>query len=212
MTCTWDPGPLLGNFKVDPYSFQVPEYRKQKLQITQDEIIHDLLVKSSSILNFSDDSKLTVQCDGQVLDETQSLNDVDEYSTFLVSEEREEENTDSNGGKLTRTLFLQLGEMEKKIDMPLGARICGVKEVATQLFNMNQEYCVNITDDKKKILPSGKKIIDIPDFSTLTLLQKGPQEEAQLENIMLPEDNSQARRQWTEKEAEEILVLKQKVF
>ena len=190
-----------------------PKGRKQKLQIGQDEIVFDLLVKSSRILNFSDESRLTVRCDDQVLDETQSLNDVDEYSTFLVSEEQEEENTEKNGGKLTRTLFLQQGEMEKKIDMPLEARIYDVKEIARQLFTMNQEYCVNITDDKKEILPSGKKIIDIPDFSTLTLLEKGSQEETQLdENVILPEDNSQPRRQWTEKEAEEILVLKQKVF
>ena len=190
-----------------------PKGRKQKLQIAQDEIVFDLIVKSSRILNFSEDSRLTVRCDNQELDETQSLNDVDEYSTFLVSEEQELENTDTNGGKLTRTLFLQQGEMEKKIEIDLGAIIYDVKEVAKQLFTMNQEYCVNITDDKKKILPSGHKIIDIPDFSTLTLLEKGSQEETQLdENVLLPEDNSQPRRQWTEKEAEEILVLKEKVF
>ena len=106
-----------------------PKGRKQKLQIGQDEIVFDLLVKSSRILNFSDESRLTVRCDDQVLDETQSLNDVDEYSTFLVSEEQEEENTETNGGKLTRTLFLQQGQMEKKIDIPLEARIYDVKEI-----------------------------------------------------------------------------------
>ena len=188
-----------------------PKGREQKLQIAQNEIVHDLLEKAACILNFSEDSRLTVQFDNQILDKKQSLNDVEEYSTFLVSEEQEDENTETNGAKLTRTLFLRQGEMEKKIEISLGAVIYDVKEIARQLFTMNQEYCVTITDDKNEILNSGKKIIDIPDFSTLTLLEKDSQKEGLDENVTLPEDNSQPQHQLTEKEAEEILVLKQKV-
>ena len=57
----------------------IPKGRKRKLEIAQDEIVFDLLEKSSSILNFSDDSRLIIQCDNQILNETQSLNAVDEW-------------------------------------------------------------------------------------------------------------------------------------
>ena len=191
-----------------------PKGRKRKLQIAQDEIVFDLMEKSSSILNFSDDIMLTVLFGDKILDETDSLNDVEEFATFLVSEEQLEDTIGKNedgSGKLTRTLILQKRGKEKKIDIPLEAVIFDVKEVARQVFTMNQEYGVTIMDENKAILPSGMKIIDIQDFSTLTLLENDSQEELQLnENDALPEDTSPPR-QWTEMEEEELLVLKQKV-
>ena len=193
-----------------------PKSRKRKLQIAQDEIVFDLMEKSSSILNFSDDSMLTVLFGDKILDETDSLNDVEEFATFLVSEEQLKDTTGKNvgGGKLTRTLILQKRGKEKKIDIPLEAVIYDVKEVARQVFTMNQEYGVTIMDENKAILPSGMKILDIPDFSTLTLLENDSQDEIQLdeniENGALPMDTSPPR-QWTEMEEEELLVLKQKV-
>ena len=193
-----------------------PKGRKRKLQVAKDEIVFDLMEKSSSILNFSDDSMLTVLFGDKILDETDSLNDVEEFATFLVSEEQLKDTTGKNvgGGKLTRTLILQKRGKEKKIDIPLEAVIYDVKEVARQVFTMNQEYGVTIMDENKAILPSGMKILHIPDFSTLTLLENDSQDEIQLdeniENGALPMDTSPPR-QWTEMEEEELLVLKQKV-
>merc|ERR1740128_1559408 len=91
---------------------------------------------------------------------------MNEFSTFMISEKN---------AKLTRTLFLQHKGVDKKIDVPLDARIYDVKEEARQVFTMNQDYCVTITDEKKEVLPLGKNIIDVPDFSTLFLLEEDPQ-------------------------------------
>lgn len=192
-----------------------PKGRKRKLQIVQDEIVFDLMDKSSSLLDFPEDSILSVQLNNEILDETTSLNDIDEFSIFMISEEKEEESKEEapdSGCKLTRTFFLYLQQkgIEKKVEVPLGSIIYDVKEVARQVFTMNQEYCVTIADYKKEVLPSGKKIIDIPDFSTLTLLEKDPQKLDENVTLSLTEDTS-PQRQWSEKEVEELLVLKQKV-
>ena len=189
-----------------------PKSRKRKLQIVQDEIVFDLLEKSWSLLDFPDDSILSVQLNNKILDETTSLNDIDEFSIFMISEEKEEATDPDSGCKLTRTFFLYLQQkgIEKKVEVPLGSIIYDVKEVARQVFTMNQEYCVTIADYKKEVLPSGKKIIDIPDFSTLTLLEEDPQKLDEDVSVSLP-DKTSPQRQWSEKEEEELLVLKQKV-
>ena len=197
-----------------------PKGRKRKLQIAQGEIVFDLMEKSSEILDFPEDSRLIVQCDDKILDEKDSLNDIDDHTTFMVSEELEQENIiitrrglNNNADKLTRTLFLRQKGMEKKVEMPLEAMIFDVKERARQLFTINQEQEFSVLDDNKVDLPLGKKINDIPDFSTLTLLEKDSQEEIQMdETVTLPmPEEKLLPRQWTEKEVEELLVLKQKV-
>ena len=199
-----------------------PKGRKQKLQIAPDEMVFDFIEKSYLLLNFPEDSRLIVQLDDKILEEKDSLCNVEEYSTLLVSEEKEEEEVSSiqseqkNGGKLTRTLFLQHQQrgVEKKIELSREERIYEVKAIARQLFTLTEEHCVTILDDKEKVLPSGKKLSDVPDFATLTLIEKDYQEEMQEQDSATEKEDLSGKtpqRQWTEEELKEISILKEKV-
>ena len=151
--------------------------KKFKLQLPSISTIQNILEKAREKLKYDEDIELIVEHNGVQLEKVDSIESFEEKSLFIIKE---------SGSSKT---FIVKNQEGKAIKISISGinDVFELEEVAREKFGIDDDSGVFIKDKTGKKLDSANSVSNIPDNSTLTIIEK-------LEDSVFFEDEDSSKK------------------
>ena len=146
-----------------------PKGRKYRIDVAEDDIVHDVIEKSAKVLKFLEGTMLKAALEGRILEKNSSMKDISDLSLLLISEDDQSKGKNITRSMKTFILIRNGGSKKQKIEIVSDAMVFDIEEKARDIFDIDDEAGIVVSTRDGKTLDPGEPLDKFEESATFLI-------------------------------------------